>query len=81
MMLILRPARCIIVGRYNDMLPKIAPAQWVKGDFFFPGSSWYAAVFIVVNAALGAGLLNFPQAFDQSGGIAVAIIIQAVSIS
>jgi len=40
------------------------------------GSTWYASVFIVVNAALGAGLLDFPLAFHQSGGIAVAIIIQ-----
>ncbi|XP_022238391.1 putative sodium-coupled neutral amino acid transporter 7 [Limulus polyphemus] len=45
------------------------------------GSSWYAAVFLVVNAALGAGLLDFPQAFDQAGGILVAIIVQAVLIA
>ena len=24
-------------------------------------------MFLIVNAALGAGLLNFPQAFDQAG--------------
>lgn len=44
------------------------------------GTSWYLAVFLVVNAALGAGLLNFPQAYDQAGGILVAVIIQAVLI-
>ncbi|KAL5022055.1 hypothetical protein ScPMuIL_001210 [Solemya velum] len=42
------------------------------------GSSWYASVFLVVNAALGAGLLNFPDAYRQAGGVAVAIIIQAI---
>ena len=42
------------------------------------GSSWYASVFLVVNAGLGAGLLNIPAAFDQSGGMLVAILVQAV---
>jgi len=42
------------------------------------GSSWYASVFIVVNAALGAGMLEMPLAFHQSGGIVVAVIIQAI---
>ena len=33
-------------------------------------------VFLIVNAALGAGLLNFPKAFDEAGGITVAILVQ-----
>lgn len=33
-----------------------------------------------MNAALGAGLLNFPKAFDQAGGIEVAIAVQALLI-
>jgi len=33
-----------------------------------------------VNAALGAGLLNFPQAFDQAGGITVALLVQLVLV-
>lgn len=45
------------------------------------GISWYAAVFLVVNAALGAGLLNFPQAFDQAGGIFVACMVQTVLLT
>jgi sodium-coupled neutral amino acid transporter 7/8 len=36
-------------------------------------------VFLIINAALGAGLLNFPQAFGQAGGIVTAVIVQAVS--
>ena len=31
------------------------------------GTSWYVSVFLVVNAALGAGLLNFPHAFHAAG--------------
>lgn len=45
------------------------------------GSSWYASVFLVVNAALGAGLLNFPEAYKQAGGVMIAIVIQAVCIN
>jgi sodium-coupled neutral amino acid transporter 7/8 len=33
-----------------------------------------------VNAALGAGLLNFPKAFDQAGGIEVALVVQAILV-
>lgn len=36
----------------------------------------YAAVFIVVNAALGAGLLNFPYAFYMAGGVVAGIVLQ-----
>ena len=42
------------------------------------GSSWYASVFLVVNAALGAGLLNFPDSYRQAGGVMIAIVIQAI---
>ncbi|XP_060563869.1 sodium-coupled neutral amino acid transporter 7-like [Ruditapes philippinarum] len=42
------------------------------------GSSWYSSVFLVVNAALGAGLLNFPEAYHEAGGVIVAIVVQAI---
>ncbi|XP_026277621.1 putative sodium-coupled neutral amino acid transporter 7 [Frankliniella occidentalis] len=45
-----------------------------------PGSGRLSAIFLVINAALGAGLLNFPQAFDQAGGILTALTVQAVLI-
>ena len=45
----------------------------------FTGSSWQSSVFLVVNAALGAGLLNFPDAYHKAGGVLVAVVIQAVS--
>ena len=40
------------------------------------GTAWYVAVFLVVNAALGSALLNFPRAFDAAGGVAAAITVQ-----
>ncbi|KAJ7986175.1 hypothetical protein DPEC_G00348050 [Dallia pectoralis] len=40
------------------------------------GVSATAAVFIVVNAALGAGLLNFPAAFNMAGGVTAGVVLQ-----
>ena len=47
--------------------------------FTCSGSSWFASIFLVVNAALGAGLLNFPAAYHEAGGIVIAMTIQTVS--
>ena len=44
-----------------------------------PSTSSFAAVFIIVNAAMGAGLLNMPQAFGLSGGIITGMTLQLVS--
>lgn len=42
-----------------------------------PGkSSAFGAIFIVINAALGAGLLAFPYAFYAAGGVAAGIGIE-----
>lgn len=43
------------------------------------GIPLFRAMFVVANAALGAGMLNFPQAYAQAGGIANALTIQFVS--
>ncbi|TRY54576.1 hypothetical protein DNTS_001577 [Danionella cerebrum] len=40
------------------------------------GTSLLGAVFIVVNAALGAGLLNFPAAFNMAGGVTAGVTLQ-----
>lgn len=42
------------------------------------GVSSLGAVFIVVNAALGAGLLNFPAAFSMAGGVTAGVMLQMV---
>jgi sodium-coupled neutral amino acid transporter 7/8 len=44
------------------------------------GTSNIGTVFLIVNAALGAGLLNFPKAFDQAGGVEVALVVQAILV-
>ena len=41
-------------------------------------TSTLGSIFLIVNAALGAGLLNFPQAFDLAGGVLTAVIVQAL---
>ncbi|XP_058802207.1 sodium-coupled neutral amino acid transporter 7-like [Phymastichus coffea] len=40
------------------------------------GTGSWGTIFLMINATLGAGLLNFPEAFDKSGGVATAIIAQ-----
>lgn len=42
------------------------------------GVSTIGAVFILVNAALGAGLLNFPAAFYMAGGVTAGVVLQMV---
>lgn len=39
----------------------------------------HRAVVVVANAAIGAGMLNFPQAYEKSGGLVEALIVQMVS--
>ena len=46
----------------------------------FIGTSNLGTVFLIVNAALGAGLLNFPKAFDQAGGVEVALVVQGILV-
>ena len=38
------------------------------------------AIFIIINAALGAGLLAFPVAFYSAGGILPALLVMMVSV-
>lgn len=43
------------------------------------GITWPVAAFLLVNCALGAGVLNYPAAYDRLGGVLIATIIQLVS--
>ncbi|XP_004377784.1 solute carrier family 38 member 8 [Trichechus manatus latirostris] len=45
-----------------------------------PSLSSLGAVFILMKSALGAGLLNFPWAFHQAGGLAPAFFVELVSL-
>ncbi|XP_062869484.1 putative sodium-coupled neutral amino acid transporter 8 [Trichomycterus rosablanca] len=40
----------------------------------------FGAVFIMLKSALGAGLLNFPWAFEKAGGVSRAITVEMVSL-
>ncbi|BFZ13229.1 hypothetical protein BsWGS_16268 [Bradybaena similaris] len=44
------------------------------------GTGWFSSSFLVVNAALGAGLLNFPMAYHQAGGVLIAVVIQSIFV-
>uniref|UniRef100_A0A8C1GYY3 Solute carrier family 38 member 8b n=1 Tax=Cyprinus carpio TaxID=7962 RepID=A0A8C1GYY3_CYPCA len=40
----------------------------------------FGAIFIMLKSALGAGLLNFPWAFEKAGGVNTAITVEMVSL-
>ncbi|XP_053179145.1 putative sodium-coupled neutral amino acid transporter 8 [Scomber japonicus] len=40
----------------------------------------FGAVFIMLKSALGAGLLNFPWAFQKAGGVKTAVSVELVSL-
>ncbi|XP_021003716.1 sodium-coupled neutral amino acid transporter 7 isoform X1 [Parasteatoda tepidariorum] len=42
------------------------------------GTSWPVASFLLVNAALGAGVLNYPYAYDKAGGVYFAAFLQVI---
>ncbi|XP_021087792.1 putative sodium-coupled neutral amino acid transporter 7 isoform X2 [Mesocricetus auratus] len=58
-----------------DMAPK-SDREASAGDPDRGTTSTLGAIFIVVNACLGAGLLNFPAAFSTAGGVAAGIALQ-----
>lgn len=59
--------------------PSVDSVRHLEGDRGRTGGvSSLGAVFIVVNAALGAGLLNFPAAFNMAGGVTAGVMLQMV---
>ncbi|KAM3918128.1 solute carrier family 38 member 8 [Leptodactylus fuscus] len=50
------------------------------GDYGTPTLSSMGAIFIMLKSALGAGLLNFPWAFNKAGGMHTAIMVEMVSL-
>lgn len=40
-----------------------------RGNDENSGTGVWSTIFLIVNATLGAGLLNFPRAFDEAGGL------------
>ncbi|KAM9366106.1 sodium-coupled neutral amino acid transporter 7 [Symphorus nematophorus] len=56
--------------------PSVDSDRHLETDRRSGGVSCLGAVFIVVNAALGAGLLNFPAAFNMAGGVTAGVMLQ-----
>lgn len=68
------------VQESDEEINLLTYSHWQYQHRLPPGkSSLFGATFIVVNAALGAGLLAFPFAFQAAGGILPAVAITAVS--
>ncbi|XP_076349889.1 sodium-coupled neutral amino acid transporter 7-like [Tachypleus tridentatus] len=44
------------------------------------GTSWTVAAFLLVNTALGSGLLNYPSAYNRAGGVYFATFIQVLMV-
>ncbi|XP_023219875.1 putative sodium-coupled neutral amino acid transporter 7 isoform X1 [Centruroides sculpturatus] len=44
------------------------------------GASWPVAAFLLVNAALGAGVLNYPYAYHRAGGVYFAAFLQVLMV-
>ncbi|CAG2113653.1 unnamed protein product [Medioppia subpectinata] len=57
--------RAVIPGRRGSYLEKS-----------HGGATWVTGGFLLVSAALGAGILNYPVAYDRLGGIAQATLVQ-----
>lgn len=45
------------------------------------GAGWLTTSFLIVNTALGIGILNFPAAYNQAGGIYFATGIQVIMVT
>ncbi|CAF1279236.1 unnamed protein product [Adineta ricciae] len=60
---------------YDESQPLIVPAKQKE-----PHISWIMAAGLIVNAAMGAGLLNIAKAYDEAGGIAVSSILHAIVV-
>ncbi|XP_056138427.1 putative sodium-coupled neutral amino acid transporter 8a [Lampris incognitus] len=59
-----------------SLLASAKPVLDVNG----PRLGSMGAIFIMLKSALGAGLLNFPWAFERAGGIRSAVTVELVSL-
>ncbi|XP_018354081.1 PREDICTED: putative sodium-coupled neutral amino acid transporter 7 [Trachymyrmex septentrionalis] len=63
----------------DDLFPSTGPnLSHVRNNETPRGAGVLGTIFLIVNTTLGAGLLNFPQAFDKAGGIGTCIVAQLV---
>ena len=62
----------------DDSIRLIAEGLESQYNYNPNGTNTAYTVFLIVNAALGAGLLNFPKSYDEAGGIVVAFVVQLI---
>ena len=62
----------------DDSIRLITEGLESQSNYNPNGTNTAYTVFLIVNAALGAGLLNFPKSYDNAGGILVAIVVQLI---
>lgn len=60
------------------VIPLLRTHEMKNTENFENNTTSAGAIFVLINAALGAGLLAFPSAFWSSGGIGIGFLLQAV---
>ena len=65
---------------HSSSLHLIKPDPPRSHDISKDGIGWSAAAFLLVNTALGAGMLHYPYAYNQIGGVLNAALMQVVSL-
>ncbi|XP_071642760.1 sodium-coupled neutral amino acid transporter 7 [Temnothorax longispinosus] len=64
----------------NNLLPSSGPGgpspSEARNNETRRGAGILGTIFLIVNTTLGAGLLNFPQAFDKAGGVGTSVVAQ-----
>ncbi|XP_072757109.1 sodium-coupled neutral amino acid transporter 7 [Anoplolepis gracilipes] len=61
----------------NDLFLSTAPSpSAARNNESRRGAGILGTIFLIVNTTLGAGLLNFPQAFDKAGGVGTSVVTQ-----
>ncbi|XP_023221953.1 putative sodium-coupled neutral amino acid transporter 7 [Centruroides sculpturatus] len=63
----------LINGRHGEKIENEEEAQPI-------GVHWTVISFLLLNSALGCGILNFPNAFNRAGGVYVAFVLQLIML-
>ncbi|CAG5954383.1 unnamed protein product [Menidia menidia] len=75
----LRSAGWIMEELARESISLLASASAKPPLYAGPRLGSTGAVFIMLKSALGAGLLNFPWAFERAGGVRSAVTVELVS--
>ena len=64
--------------RERNRLGKVPVRRGSYLEQLHGGANWVVGGFLLVSAALGAGILNYPVAYDRLGGIGLATVVQVI---